>query len=335
MNVSQGHEYHQGVPGFAHQSTVGLPTTKTFGAEFGTQLLVRLNHGVELTAQGREFIDAVKPVLSQAANVENTFRSNPRTNQAGTLRVGGSHNVSVNVLPRLLMAFKKSHPSVQFILETHESRVIENRLLNSELEIALITNPSHCAEIVYETYEEMEWVAFCLPTNPLARKKLTLKELVECPLVMKGGGRLEKVLMGLGHRMNVALRCEASSIVKAAVRMGMGVGILYRNAVATRVATGDLRLLNVPELKEMGIESSIIYHQRKPLTPMAQEFLQMLRQKRDSTIAVMKQRPEFGAIKSYRCTRIAQKIPPPRSKLLDVLTVARSFPLRGNSDAMS
>ena len=34
----------------------------------------------------------------------------------------------------------------------------------------MITNPSHCPEIVYETYEEMEWVAFCLPTNPLARK---------------------------------------------------------------------------------------------------------------------------------------------------------------------
>ena len=259
---------------------------KLLEQEFGTQLLLRLNHGVELTAQGREFIDAVKPVLSQAANVENIFRNNPSTNQTGTLRVGGSNNVSVNVLPKLLMAFKKSHPSAQFILETHESRVIENRLLNSELEIALVTNPSHCAEIVYETYEEMEWVAFCLPTNPLARKKLTLKELVDCPLVMKGGGRLENVLMGLGYRMNVALRCEASSTVKAAVRMGMGVGILYRNAIATRVAKGDLRLLNVPALKEMVIKSLIIYDRRKRLTPMAQEFLQMLREKRDSKIAV-------------------------------------------------
>ena len=103
-------------------------------------------------------------------------------------------------------------------------------------------------------------------------KKLTLKELVDCPLVMKGGGRLEKVLMSLGYRINVALRCEASSTVKAAVRMGMGVGILYQNAVATRVAKGDLRLLNVPELKEMGIKSSIIYDRRKLLTPIAQNF---------------------------------------------------------------
>src|SRR5262245_13884967 len=259
---------------------------KLLEQEFGTQFLLRLNPAVQLTAQGRDFLGAAKTLLSQAANVENTFRNNPRTNQTGTLKVGGSHNVSVNVLPKLLMAFKKTHPSVQFILETNESRVIEARLLNSELEIALVTNPSHCAEIVYESYEEMEWVAFCLPTNPLARKKLTLKELVDCPLVMKGGGRLEKVLMGLGYRINVALRCEASSTGKAAVRMGSGVGILYRNAIAPRVAKGDLKLLNVPELKEMWIKSSIIYDRRKILTPMAQGFLRMLREKTDSTVAL-------------------------------------------------
>ncbi len=105
-----------------------------------------------------------------------------------------------------------------------DSPAIEKRLLASEFEIALITNPSHRAEIVYEPYEEMELVAFCLPTNPLARKKLTLKELAECPLVLRGGGRLEKVLMNLGYKMNVALRCEASTSVKAAVRHGHGSG---------------------------------------------------------------------------------------------------------------
>ena len=116
------------------------------------------------------------------------------------LIVGGSHNVSVNVLPKLLAAFKESHPSVQFVLETNNSPVIEKRLLASELEIALITNPSHRAEITYEPYEEMEVVAFCLPTNPLAQKKRSLKELVECPLVLRSGGRTERMFTNLGYK---------------------------------------------------------------------------------------------------------------------------------------
>lgn len=271
---------------------------KLLEEEFGTRFFMRLNQGVELTAEGDEFFNAIQPLLTEAEHLEKRFKSSSRENDTTPLIVGGSHNVSVNVLPKLLMAFKERHPSVQFILETNESHKIETRLLNSEAEIALITNPSHRAELMYESYEEMELVAFCLPTNPLARKKLTLKELAECPLVLRGGGRLEKVLTNLGYRMNVVLRCEASTTVKAAVRMGMGVGILYRNAIASRVAKGNLKIINVPELKEMGIKSFVVYDKRKPLAPMAQEFLQILREKAKLPIASNDKRIQIGSVRS-------------------------------------
>jgi DNA-binding transcriptional LysR family regulator len=271
---------------------------KLLEEEFGTRFFMRLNQGVELTAEGDEFFNAIQPLLTEAEHLEKRFKSSSRENDTAPLIVGGSHNVSVNVLPKLLMAFKERHPSVQFIVETNESRKIETRLLNSEVEIALITNPSHRAELAYESYEEMELVAFCLPTNPLARRKLTLKELAECPLVLRGGGRLEKVLTNLAYRMNVVLRCEASTTVKAAVRMGMGVGILYRNAIASRVAKGNLKIINVPELKEMGIKSFVVYDRRKPLAPTAQEFLQILREKAKLSIASNDTRIQIGSARS-------------------------------------
>jgi DNA-binding transcriptional LysR family regulator len=259
---------------------------KLLEAEFARKFFIRVSQGVELTPEGKEFFDAIQPMLVEAEKLEQRFKNGAKENDVAPLIVGGSHNVSVNVLPKLLMAFKERHPSVQVILETNESPVIETRLLNAELEIALITNPSHRAEFVYEPYEEMELVPFCLPTNPLTRKKLSLKELFECPLVLKGGGRTEKVFMNLGYRMNIALRCESSSAVKAAVRLGMGVGILYRNSVASRVAQGNLKLLNVPELKQMETKSFIVCDRRRPLAPMVQEFLKILHEKRTSPAAV-------------------------------------------------
>jgi DNA-binding transcriptional LysR family regulator len=270
---------------------------KLLEEEFGTKFLIRLNQGVELTPEGEEFINGIGPLLAEAENLEKRFKSSPQANDTAPFIVGGSHNVSVTILPPLLVALKERHPSLQFILETDHSPTIEKRLLASEFEIGLITNPSHRAEIVYEPHEEMELVAFCLPTNPLAGKKLTLKDLAECPLVLRGGGRLEKVLMNQGYKLNVALRCEASTTVKAAVRMGMGVGILYRNAVASRVAKGNLKLLNVPELKRMGIQSFTIFDRRKPLAPMAQEFLQILREKRKLPIAANEQGVEVGNLR--------------------------------------
>jgi DNA-binding transcriptional LysR family regulator len=256
---------------------------KLLESEFGRKFLIRVNHGVELTCEGKEFFDAIRPLLNEADNLEKRFKNGTPAADTVPLIVGGSHNVSVNVLPKLLMEFKQRHPTIQFVLETNDSPTVEKRLVASELEIALLTNPSHRAEIVYEPYEEMELVAFCLPSNPIARKKLALKELVECPLVLRGGGRTDRMFTSLAQKVNVALRCELSSTVKAAVRMGMGVGILYRNAIASRVARGSLKLINVPELKNLGIKSFIAYDKRKPLTPMAREFFQMLLEKRNFT----------------------------------------------------
>ena len=140
--------------------------------EFSTKFFIRLNQGVELTPEGEEFFNGIRPLLAEAENLEKRFKkSSPKANDTAPLIVGGSRNVSVKTLPRLLMALKERHPSLNFILETDRSPAIEKRLLASEFEIALITNPSHHGAIAYEPYEEMHLVAFCLPTNPLARKE--------------------------------------------------------------------------------------------------------------------------------------------------------------------
>jgi len=248
--------------------------------EFGRKFFVRLNQGMELSSEGKQFFKAILPLLAQADNIEKTFKANGKRNERGLLIVGGSRNVSRDILPKLLMALRERYPSAQFVLESDHSPAIEKRLVASEFDIGLITNPSYRAEILYEPYEEMELVAFCVSTNPLARKKLALKDLAECPLVLRGGGRLENILTNLGFGLNVAMRCEASTSVRAAVLMGMGVGILYRNAIASRVANGNLRFLNVPELKEMGINSFIICDKRKPLAPLSQEFLRVMHEEK-------------------------------------------------------
>jgi DNA-binding transcriptional LysR family regulator len=168
--------------------------------------------------------------------------------------------------------------------------------------------PPHRAEIVYEPYEELEVVAFCLPTNPLARKKLTLKELVECPLVMRSGGRTEKMFTNLGYKVNIALRCEVSSAVRAAVRIGMGVGILYRNAVASRVARGNLSLINVPELKEMGFKSFIIYDRRKPSRRWRRNFFRFFTKRKAYRLPLTTSEFKLEAPGAYRSTSRLLKI---------------------------
>ena len=80
---------------------------KLLEEEFGTKFLIRLNQGVELTSEGEEFFNGIRPLLAEAEDLEKRFKSSP-TLDTVPLIVGGSHNVSVNVLPKLLMSFKSA-----------------------------------------------------------------------------------------------------------------------------------------------------------------------------------------------------------------------------------
>ncbi len=275
LNITQAAlELHASQPAVSQQ-------LKLLEENYGASFLARNSNGWKLTDKGLAFLEAFKPVLAQLEDIERRFKGNQNTKSFQCLAVGGSRNVSVRVLPRLLKAFKQSHPAVQFMLASNESAVVEKQLLNAELEIAVISNPSYRDEFVYEPYEQMEVVAVCLPANPVAGKTLSLKELAGYPLIANSGGRIESVLTSQGHGMNLTLRCGASEAVKAAVRMGMGIGILYQNSIASSLARGNLKLVNVPELKRLGIKSYLVYDRLRPLSPIAREFLALLRERKE------------------------------------------------------
>lgn len=276
LNITQASsELHLSQPAVSQQ-------LKLLEEHYGAALLARHSHGVKLTDKGQAFLEAITPVLAQLDDIDRKFNENKNGKARPHLAIGGSRNVSIRVLPRLIKSFKESHPSVEFMLAANESPVIERQLLTSELDLAVITNPSHIGALVYEPFGRMQVVAFCIPENPLAGQTLSLKELAEQPLVLRSGGRIESVLMRRGYRTNFALRCEMSQAVKVAVQTGMGIGIIYRNAIARRLANGSLKTINVPELNGLGIESVIAYDGRKPLSAIAQGFLRLLRQKRNA-----------------------------------------------------
>ena len=252
---------------------------KLLEEECGVKFISRRHHGVELTTSGRAFLEAIRPVLAQVDDIGRRFRGNQNKKPAQSLAIGGSRIISTRVLPDLVKAFREKHPSVEFTLAANDSSSIEKHLLKSELDLGVIANPSYTEGLIYEPFDHMEVVAVCLPSNPLAGKTLTLRELADYPLLVRSPSRLESVLVSQGYKMNFAVRCDASHPVKAAVRAGLGIGITYRNAIAPSLAERSLKLVNVPEIKEMEMKSVIAYDRRKPLSSIAQEFLARLRER--------------------------------------------------------
>lgn len=198
--------------------------------------------------------------------------------------MGGSRSHSVTVLPEILRAFKQNHPWVQFVLESNDSSTMEQHILNAAVEIALINHPSYSDQIAYEPYKEMEIVAFALAKSPFIGKKITLEELFRIPLVVRRRSTTLRELLRQGYKPNVAVQCDVSEAVKAAVQKELGVGILYREAIEPDLKSRNLKILHVPDLEKIRTQSFIIYNRSKPLSAIAREFLHALHESRVSKV---------------------------------------------------
>ena len=278
LNVTHAsHELHMSQPAVSQQ-------VKLLEEEFAARLVVRNGQGVDLTERGRAFLDAITPIVAQVGDVENAFKAKPDDKKSGLLTVGGSRSHSVTVLPEILRDFKQNHPWVQFSLESNDSGTMEQRVLSADVEIAIVNHPSLSDQIASEPYKEMGIVAFTLAGSPLVGKKITLTELFQIPLVVRRRSSTLKELLKQGYRPNIAVQCDISETVKAAVKRELGVGILYRETVEADLKSGNFKILHVPELEKIRTKSFIIYNKSKPLSAVARDFLHSLRESKISKV---------------------------------------------------
>ncbi len=263
--------------------------------ECQAKLYRKIGRGIQLAEEGQLFLSDAEPILLQFEELKEKFSSRLSNRRAGFLTVGSSLNLSTSFVPFLLAAFRETHPEIRITLRTDTSLTVKRLVLNYEVEIAVVTDPSESPSLISESpslicepCRQEQVVIFASIKHPLAkRKKLTLAELAMFPLIIKekegkegGLSMAEGILKQVekrGLKLNIIMHCDSPEAVKAAVKAGIGLGISCRDIVESDVKKGDLKVIKVPELKAQ-INSFIIYHKERPLSPIAQEFLTLLRE---------------------------------------------------------
>jgi LysR family transcriptional regulator, transcriptional activator of the cysJI operon len=252
---------------------------------YGAKLYRRLSKGIEITEAGRLFLRQVTPILQLVAKLGNSGKPAPAENLARqVLTIGGTFSASAVLLPTLLARLQQRHPRAELELRTGRSAHLERSVLSGAMDLAVTAGPAHSDELVSEPLRREKVVLFVPAKHRFAKLgKLKLSDLVEEPFIIRGGknisGVAERVVRQLrdrGLNINVGLRCEEPAMVKAAVRQGMGVGVAFEETVKAPVRRREFEILNIPGLKLAG-QSFVIYARKTPLSPLAQEFLELLR----------------------------------------------------------
>jgi DNA-binding transcriptional LysR family regulator len=259
---------------------------KALEGQVGAKLFLKATTGIQLTEPGRRCASHAEGILRQVQALRDEVSA--RNGQPKRLTVGATYSASALLMPTAIAEFKRNHPEVEVQLSTANRRRIEELVLSSQLEIAVVTGSGVTStELVAERFRQQSLVFFALKNHPVAsRAALPLERIEEFPLVIREnydsrgtGEQLLKQLRGRGLKLDIAMRCDSPDAVKAAVQKGLGIGVVYRDVIQPEVDEGKFKIIQFKGVNLMG-RSFIIYNRGSSLTQPAVDFLTLLRSHR-------------------------------------------------------
>ena len=215
--------------------------------QVGVTLLERTTTGCVPTPEGIVVSGWADEILRAAHDLEAGLVA-LKAEQVGRLRIAASYTIAEYLLPAWLGRFAREHPQDTVALDVENSTHVLAQLDRGEADIGFIETPLATPSMEETVVGRDQLVAVVPPDHPWAkrRRRVTMDELAETPLVMreKGSGTreaLEQALTDAGHGAPVSvLELGSTSAVRSAVLTGNSPTVISRLAVASEVSSGQL-----------------------------------------------------------------------------------------------
>lgn len=217
----------------AEQLNIGQPTVttqvKTLEERYNRQLLIRSPSGVSLTAEGEALVMILRQIfaLEHRAHV---LLSTDGKKLAGHIHIG---TVGPYFVMDLLAAYSDRYPLMHVTLESGNSDHIYQRLLEYEVDTAILGSDYGDPRLDIVPLGEHE-VVVILPVNHAwaDRKQIAVAELDGQRMIYRECGSMtrrafEQVIGGSGVRPSVIMELARDSMIEATAA-GLGLGILSR-----------------------------------------------------------------------------------------------------------
>lgn len=201
----------------------------TLEEELSTTLLLRSKSGVQLTADGKEYLPYLRAVCQTHRELERK-RQQMQGLQSGVIRIGTFTSVSRGWLPQWMKAFKMRYPSVRFVLQQGEYTNIGQWIREGSVDFGFL-NPDAVSGLETAPLYQDAMQALLPPGHPLAHKEqVTLEELCAEPYILLDEGELSVPLNSFrqrGLQPNVQYKVVDDYTIMSMVEQGLGVSILY------------------------------------------------------------------------------------------------------------
>ncbi len=235
----------------------------------GTSLFDRLSKRLHITPAGQELLGQAYQIVSQFDQLEARMKN---SRHRETLRVGGTITVGACLLSSIMSDFEKKMPETGTFTCVANTHTIEEKLLRSELDIAIVEGNIHDPDLVSLPCIWDSLVLGCSKEHPFAsRDSIHASELNHQRFVMREPGSGTRALFDQflkRHGLDICIAWEATcpEAFRSAILYNHCLAAISMRLMEPEIRRGQIHIFST-QTKEFERYFSLVYHKDKARSP--------------------------------------------------------------------
>ncbi|HBF4255584.1 TPA: LysR family transcriptional regulator [Clostridioides difficile] len=242
--------------------------------EYGVKLFDRISKKLYLTEAGKKLLGYGRHLLAVNEEMNDCMKHCAKNIR---IRVGATVTVGTCVISPIMLELYKVNPFIEPEVFVEDTRLIAKKLLNSELDIAIVEGKIKHPDIVTKSIINDNLVLICSHKHEFyKRDSIKVSELSNQPLIMRelGSGtraQLEKQLKELKIPMNIRWSCYNSEAILRAVVDNFGIAVISELLIEDYLKK---HLLWACDIEGINLHRTfdIVYHRSKFFTENISAF---------------------------------------------------------------
>ncbi|KIE22246.1 XRE family transcriptional regulator [Vibrio sinaloensis] len=254
--------------------------------QIGHSLFDRVNNRLILNQEGQKLLPLADELIERAQDIEQLF-DNDQT-LSGELKIGASDTIGNQVAPYLLSDFRQQTQHRSQSLFISNSALICEKLVDYELDLALIEGKTLHPQLISQQFSEDEMCVICPPDSPLMKQThVRVGDLENSEWILRepGSGSREFFLRVIAPRLehwHESFQLNTTEALINSVSAGLGLGCLSRLSAEPAIQDGRVVELKLP--LDMKRRYWLLVHKEKYQSPLLKTFIEFCYQwRKDST----------------------------------------------------
>ena len=252
---------------------------KELEQHYGVILFDRIGRRLKITEAGQRLMEYSSHIISLFDDMEKGMKD---WDSFGIIRIGASITIGSQFLPNYVKAFYNRFPGTEVNAVIGSSELLEQKIINNELDLALIEGVPHSPSLVAEEYMEDHLSVICPAIGYFYQgKQFSIDEFRRQKFLLRehGSGTREtfdRTIEAAGFSIVPAWEAMSTTALVNAVINGLGITVLPYRMVIGPLEHGLIVSASVEGLS-FKRKYQIIYHREKYLTSSAKAFIDLCR----------------------------------------------------------